>query len=430
MAQLTFDHPGTFANGQFVITPILQRMIDDAQPGDTLVIPAGRFLTGALFLKSGLSLYLAEGAVLLGSENLADYPLIETRVAGIDMVWPAGIVNVNYCHDVQIGGPGTIDGQGAVWWHRFWGEDEQGGMLADYSARGLRWVVDYDCQRPRNIVVYHSKNITLNNFTSRESGFWNLHLCYSSHVTVSGVQIANSAGPSTDGIDIDACEQVRVENCVVSCNDDNICIKAGRGKEAAQKVVSARDITIRHCTLNKGSGITIGSETSGGIERVTIEHNQFNGTGVGFRIKSARNRGGFIRDITVRHLTLIDVTFPVMIQLNWFPQYSYGEKGNLADKPPHWQKLAEGVDGEAGLTQVSRLTLDHISARRSGDAIFSRAFFIEGYPERPVDKLQLSSITIEATEFGKISGVSRLSFNDVQVSASAATCDDNDSYER
>ncbi|WP_251271780.1 glycosyl hydrolase family 28 protein, partial [Enterobacter hormaechei] len=78
-------------------------------------------------------------------------------------------------------------------------------------------------------------------------------------------------------------------------------------------------------------------ETSGGIERVLIEDNAFNGTGVGFRIKSAHNRGGFIRDITVQNLRLTDVRFPVLIQLNWFPQYSYGDQSNLSDKPEHWR---------------------------------------------------------------------------------------------
>nr|WP_234416512.1 glycosyl hydrolase family 28 protein [Enterobacter hormaechei] len=257
-----------------------------------------------------------------------------------------------------------------------------------------------------------------------------MHLCYSRHITVEGVQISNSAGPSTDGIDIDSCEQVRVERCIVSCNDDNICIKSGRGREAAQKARTARDIVVRGCTLNKGSGITLGSETSGGIERVLIEDNAFNGTGVGFRIKSARNRGGFIRDITVQNLRLMDVRFPVLIQLNWFPQYSYGDRGNLSDKPEHWRKLAEGVEGEAGLTAVSGLTIKNMTARRSDNKYFSRAFFIEGYPERPVTGLTLDGILIDASEFGKISGVDGLRFKDVQVTAVENTQDRNDSYER
>ena len=337
---------GADPTAQRLSTSAIQQAINSAQENDVILIPQGRFLTGALFLKSGVSLRLDAGAQLVGSQDLADYPLINTRVAGIDMRWPAGIINIIDCENVSITGTGTIDGQGVIWWQRFWGDDERSGMVGDYSARGLRWVVDYDCQRPRNILVFESQNILLRDFTSRESGFWNIHLCYSRRIAVEAVQISNSAGPSTDGIDVDSCEQVRIERCIVSCNDDNICIKSGRGREAAQKARTARDIVIRGCTLNKGSGITLGSETSGGIERVLIEDNAFNGTGVGFRIKSARNRGGFIRDITVQNLRLKDVRFPVLIQLNWFPQYSYGDQSNLSDKPEHWRKLAEGVEAK------------------------------------------------------------------------------------
>ncbi|WP_454719143.1 glycoside hydrolase family 28 protein [Enterobacter hormaechei] len=421
---------GADPTAQRLATSAIQQAINSAQQNDVIVIPQGRFLTGALFLKSGVSLRLDAGAQLVGSQDLADYPLINTRVAGIDMRWPAGIINIIDCENVSITGTGTIDGQGAIWWQRYWGDDERSGMVGDYSARGLRWVVDYDCQRPRNILVFESQSILLRDFTSRESGFWNMHLCYSRHIAVEGVQISNSAGPSTDGIDVDSCEQVRIERYIVSCNDDNICIKSGRGREAAQKARAARDIVIRGCTLNKGSGITLGSETSGGIERVLIEDNAFNGTGVGFRIKSARNRGGFIRDITVQNLRLTDVRFPVLIQLNWFPQYSYGDQSNLSDKPEHWRKLAEGVEGETGLTAVSGLTIKKMTARRSDSKCFSRAFFIEGYPERPVVGLTLEGILIDASEFGKISGVDGLRFKDVQVTSVEITQDRNDSYER
>jgi hypothetical protein len=137
-----------------------------------------------------------------------------------------------------------------------------------------------------------------------------------------------------------------------------------------------------------------------------------------------------IRDITVRDLQLLDVRFPVLMQLNWFPQYSYGNKDDLASKPEHWRKLAEGIEGEAGLTEVSQLTLENIVARRSDSKPFSRAFFIEGYPERPVQALTLSSVSIDATEFGKISGVKGLIFKDVQVSAADITQASNDTYER
>lgn len=115
---------------------------------------------------------------------------------------------------------------------------------------------------------------------------------------------------------------------------------------------------------------------------------------------------------------------------HWFPQYSYGDNANLADKPEHWRKLAEGVEGEEGLTEVCHLTLENITACRSNSQLFSRAFFIEGYPDRPVRALTLQSMSIDACEFGKISGVDGLCFNHVLVTAAAVTEDKNDDYSR
>lgn len=429
MAILNVSDFGAVPDGSSLSTLAIQRAIDRASAGDTVFIPAGRFLTGSLFLKSHLTLELAERAVLLGSQQLEDYRRTETRVAGIEMPWPAGIVNINQCQEVKVTGAGTIDGQGSVWWHKFWGDDENGGMLAQYSQKGLRWVVDYECERPRNVVVYQSEAVELSSFTSRESGFWNIHLCYSTCVSLQNVTVNNSAGPSTDGIDIDSCRHVRVEHCSVSCNDDNICVKSGRGAEAQQLAKTASDIIIRNCELHKGSGITLGSETSGGIERVIIEHNHFSGTGVGFRIKSSRNRGGFIRDIVVRHLTLKDVCYPFMLQLNWFPQYSYGQQVS-DDQPLHWRKLSEGVKGTAGLTRVENIMISHITSQLTHPQRFSRAFFIEGAEECPINQLHFSHIHLQAQEFGKIAGVNNLHFEQVTVDAPAITQTENDTYER
>jgi len=411
-------------------TQAIQRAIDSAAEGDTVLIPAGRFLTGALFLKSKMTLELAKDAVLLGSQQLEDYPEIATRVAGIDMVWPAAMLNINQCRNVTVCGSGTLDGQGAVWWHKFWGDDENSGMLADYTRRGLRWVVDYDCRRPRNLVVYQSECVTLQDFTSKDSGFWNLHVCYSKQVNLQRLNVMNATGPSTDGIDIDSSQLVRVEGCTVSCNDDNICVKSGRGAEAQQLARTARDIIIRDCTLLKGSGITLGSETSGGIENVIIEHNRFSGTGVGFRIKSARNRGGWIKNIIVRHLIMEDVGYPFMLQLNWFPQYSYSEQPADTEQPSYWRKLAAGVTGDAGLTRVENIRISHISSSLTQPTTFSRAFFIEGTPENPIEQLSFSDITLQAQEFGKIAGVNNLRFERVTVDAPAITREENDTYAR
>lgn len=105
---------GADPTAQRLSTSAIQLAINSAQQNDVIVIPQGRFLTGALFLKSGVSLHLNAGAQLVGSGDLADYPLINTRVAGIDMRWPAGIINIIDCENVSITGTGTIDGQGVI----------------------------------------------------------------------------------------------------------------------------------------------------------------------------------------------------------------------------------------------------------------------------------------------------------------------------
>lgn len=430
MEKLNIVDFGADAAGQRLSTVAIQSAIDSAKPGYVVVVPPGRYLTGALFLKSYLTLELQIGSVLLGSRELTDYPVGQTRVAGIDMDWPAGVINILQCREVCICGGGVVDGQGEVWWHKYWGEDQQGGMLAEYSQRGLRWAVDYDCQRPRNIVVYRSEQIELSGFTSRESGFWNIHLCYSKLLHLHHLRIENSAGPSTDGIDIDSSQQVVVEHCRIFCNDDNICVKSGRGADARLLGAVAKDITIRECELLRGSGITIGSETSGGIEQVSVENITFNGTGVGFRIKSARNRGGFIRSVRVHGLYMTDVHYPFMLQLNWFPAYSYGSASTEIPIPAHWQTLTQGVEGDAGLTLVEDITISQVQSVLSSYQAFSRAFFIEGNSEKPIDNLTFSDITLTAREFGKIAGVRNLRLNNVQVSASQPTSQDNDCYER
>lgn len=121
------------------------------------------------------------GATLLGSQRLADYPRIPTRVAGIEMSWLAALVNVCKQHDVRIEGAGTIDGDGKVFWESFWK------IKAEYQPKGLRWAADYDAPRPRLIQIYKSSHVTLAGPLLTRSGFWTVHICYSDHVHVDGV---------------------------------------------------------------------------------------------------------------------------------------------------------------------------------------------------------------------------------------------------
>lgn len=419
-------------DGTILVTKSIQKAIDQAaMDGGYLVIPAGKYLVGSLFLPSHFCLKLEAGAVLLGSKKLKDYIKINTRIAGIDMIWPAAILNVNRATDVKIIGPGTIDGQGAYWWDRFWGTDQKSGMMGQYQQRGLRWAVDYDCQRPRNIVVARSHNVSIMNLVSLDSGFWNTQIVYSKNILLVDCKIKNSAGPSTDGIDIDSSCKVIIRNCMVESNDDNICLKSGRGREAEQQHTRCEQILIEDCQLGSGSGITFGSETSGGISDVIIRRVEFNGTSVGLRLKSAINRGGFVKRIDVSQLRMNNVRYSFLFQTNWYPDYSYCKipKNYQGVIPMYWNQLRQDVQGFKGLTFVDNITITDVVSKTTSD-VLSRAFFIQASSSRPINRLKFKNINIIASEFGKIAGVKDLVWDNVNLTTLKETLKENDTFDR
>jgi polygalacturonase len=182
------------------------------------------------------------------------------------MKWPAALINVYEQSHVKISGKGVIDGDGKIWWDKYWA------LRKEYEPKGLRWAADYDCQRPRLIQIYKSSDVDLVGLELRRSGFWTVHICYSQRVHVDGTTVRNNIGgkgPSTDGIDIDSSSGVLVEHCDLDCNDDDICLKAGRDADGLRVNRPSEKIVIRDCTVRGGAaGITIGSETSGGIRDV------------------------------------------------------------------------------------------------------------------------------------------------------------------
>src|SRR5262249_51122220 len=155
-----------------------QRAIDECSSsgGGTLTLAAGEYKTGAIFLKSDVNLVIPAGATLKASHSGKDYPKIPTRIAGIEMSWPAGLLNVNEQKNVTISGGGTIEGRGLKDWSRYIGR------VVGETLIGLRAFIDYDTQRVRNIVVWKSSDVTVKGLSLKKSGFWNLQIVYSDHV--------------------------------------------------------------------------------------------------------------------------------------------------------------------------------------------------------------------------------------------------------
>ncbi|MGH9647710.1 MAG: glycoside hydrolase family 28 protein, partial [Bryobacteraceae bacterium] len=228
-------------------TAAIQSAIDAAgKAGGTIVFTPGVYRTGSIFLKSGTHLRVDKGVEIRGLQEQTAYPVMPTRIAGIEMKWPAALINVYEQSNVKISGQGVIDGDGKMWWDKYWQTRK------DYEPKGLRWAADYDTQRPRLIQIYKSDNVDLQGLTLRRSGFWTVHICYSREVTVDGVTIRNNIGgrgPSTDGIDVDSSSDVLVQNADIECNDDAIMMKAGRDADGLRVNRSTENVVIHDVTV-------------------------------------------------------------------------------------------------------------------------------------------------------------------------------------
>lgn len=409
-------------SGETDVTEKLQKIIDYASSKkDMLVIEKGIYLVSALYLKSNLKVYFAKGSIIKGTTNEDLYPLIKTRVAGIDMPWYPAILNIIDSTNVHIYGKGIINGSGEYWYHKYWGNDMHGGMRKIYDENNLRWACDYECKRVRNILVSNSNNIIINGLTSKDSGFWNLHILYSNNVIINNVTIASKSliGPSTDGIDIDSSSNVLVENCITYCNDDSICIKSGRDSDGIKRGIPSKNIIIRNCKINQGFGVTIGSEVSGGIENIHIHDIEFNSSECGFRIKTTKDRKGYIKNIYVNDIKMLDVKYPIHIYSKWNPSYSRCEipSNSKIRISPSLMSLLDKYNDSFSNTIIDALYFNNIVSTISKEYDgFSRCFTIVGFDDVKIRKIKIDNLNFKGHEFGIIENVSNLSLNDLKLS--------------
>ena len=369
----------------------LQEKIDEAiLKSSKLVIKKGLYETTPLFIKGALTLEFEEGATLLATTNEALYQNIKTRVAGIEMEWYPALLNVIGTSNVTIKGQGILDGNGPYWWNKYWGLDMKGGYRKIYDEKGLRFAADYDCKRPRNLLVQNSSNVKIYDITSTSSGFWNIHILYSNDILIENVKIKSEAinSPSTDGIDID------------------------------------------NSIINKGFGVTIGSEISGGVYNVNISNLKYYNTDCGFRIKSSYPRKGYINDVKISNLEMTNVKYLFHMCLNWNPNYSICKMPPNYNGPiyPHYEVLTHETAGAN--TRVSDILIDNVNAYNTDDYKgISRIFNLEGFSDMPISNITFKNVKANAKEFGYLYFTKNINFIDCSFSASEAHFNENDDYD-
>lgn len=409
---------GAKPDGTTMDTSMIQAAIDDAAKhgGGTVTFAPGTYLTGSIFVKSHVTLEVPKDVTITGAQDIKDYPLKPTRVAGIEMVWPAALINVYEQEDAKITGEGTIDGNGRVFWDYYWS------LRAQEEPKGLRWASDYDAKRPRLIVIYKSRHVTLGGgLMLKRPGFWTVHLCFSEDVTVDGVTIrANTSdpghaghGPSTDGIDIDSSHHILVAHADIENNDDALCLKAGRDADGLRVNIPTTDVVIRDSVVRAGAaGVTFGSETSGGFRNIevynihTLEH-----VPNGILFKTAHTRGGFGENIRIHDFVMEGTPAVLRMTMNWNPSYSYATiPAGLTDVPPYYKILATPVPEDKGIAHFHDIQIWNIKARGA-----KVAFDVNGVPQAPVTHVTLKHLDIEAQSAGHLENAKDWTFEDVKL---------------
>jgi polygalacturonase len=350
---------GAVGDASTTNTKQIQNAIDAAESagGGVVNITPGVYLCGPLHLSSNIDLNLDKGSIL----RLLPIDQYPGRTAN-----PQNFLSGRRLHDIALTGEGTIDGQGIPWWPYA-------------SVKGAR--------RPCMIAIDATQRILIENLTLRNSPMFHIAIGGgSTDVTVRHVTIR--ANPSTDpvhpGMNTDACDvsgrNILIQNCDVSVGDDDFTCGGGTS-----------DVLITGCTYGYGHGVSIGSHTVGGVSNITVENCTFENTDFGIRIKSDRDRGGLVHDLTYRNLKLTNVGCPILIYASYAA--SDDKYRDLNDLTPETAAdyPARNLTNRTPLYRNIIFT-DIIATAQKGH----RAGLIWGLPEAPISNLLLQNVQITA----------------------------------
>lgn len=242
-----------------IYTEQIQALIDTAHKngGGVIVVPKGTYMSGALFFRQNVHLYITDGGTLKGSDDISDYPVCQTRIEGESCMYLPALINADGIDGFTIFGGGSIDGNGLRSWKAFW-------QRRIWNPN----CTNKDEQRPRLIFLSNCKNVLIADVCIQNSHFWTTHIYKCSHVKYLNCKIFSPAkpvkAPSTDAIDIDVCTDVLIKNCYMEVNDDSVVLKGGKGPWADSDPNNGSNerIIIEDCTYGFCHGcLTCGSES-------------------------------------------------------------------------------------------------------------------------------------------------------------------------
>lgn len=391
--------------------------------GGVVLVPQGLWLTGPIVLKSNVNLHLSNGATLLFTNDFDQYPLVKGSFEGLPQWRNQSPISADGAVNIAITGKGIIDGNGGAWravkkdkltetqWKKLVGsggfvsEDKRTWYPTEKSKRGNqspsnpglitpdRSPAFYDSikdfLRPNLVVLINCKKILLEGVTFQNSPAWCLHPLMSEHITVRNIFVKNPwFAQNGDGIDLESCKNVLIENSVFDVGDDALCMKSGRDAAGRARGMATQDVIIRGCTVYAAhGGFVIGSEMSGGAKNMYISNCTFIGTDIGLRFKTTRGRGGVVENIHIQDIYMKDIPGEAIL----FDMYYMAK-----DPVPLLGEKRE-------LPQVEFKTVDETTPSFRNFHIKNvyvngaeKAVFIRGLPEMHVRNIVLENLFLQA----------------------------------
>lgn len=306
---------GAVGDGQTDCTDAFKAAIDACSKagGGTVLVPGGTYLTGPIHLKSGVNLHVSAGATILFSPDTNKYlPVVFARYEGTELMNFSPLIYAFEQRNIALTGRGTLDARqtAAVWhqWARLGRADNA--RLAELANNDApvseRVFGPGHLLRPNFVQFVRCQNVLIEGIKIFGSPMWVINPVYCTNVTVRGVTV-QAEGPNTDGCNPDSSTDVLIENCYFSNGDDCIAIKSGRDHDGRRVGIPSQNIVIRNCVFKDGhGGVTVGSETAGGVRNVFAENCRFDSPNLDMAIRFKTNpaRGGFIENCYIRNCTI------------------------------------------------------------------------------------------------------------------------------
>ncbi|MFB6344009.1 glycoside hydrolase family 28 protein [Saccharicrinis sp. FJH62] len=434
---------GAVSGGQVMNTKAFADAINavSEKGGGKVIIPSGIWLTGPVILKSNLELYTEPGALIIFSKNKDDYPLVKTSFEGLDTWRCISPIYGKDLENVALTGSGVWDGSGDVWrfvkrskltagqWRDLvasggvvnkegdgWYPSEQFMRAAENAdmnvPANLKTKEDYmkirDFLRPVMVGIQNSKRVMLNGPTFQNSPAWCIHPLIIEDLIVKNVTVRNPwYSQNGDGLDVESCKNVIVDNCNFDVGDDAICIKSGKDEDGRKRGIPSENLVITNNIVYHGhGGVTVGSEMSGGVKNMHVSNCTFIGTDVGLRFKSNRGRGGVVENIYISDIKMADIPTNA-ISFNLY----YGGKSvseMLEDGGP--QTAAETYPVTEETPQFKNIFMKDITVKGAQQAVY-----VQGLPEMNVENVSFTDMILEAEKGILLIDSKDISFDNVDL---------------